>query len=80
MEINRNFFRPEGAEVKASSTPLDRIYRAYNADSIIEAPIVQVQLYGGAAAWKIDLEGIPGYVPRTEIHMRSVTGRKPLND
>lgn len=63
MEINRNFFRPEGAEVKASSTPLDRLYRAYNADSIIEAPILQVQFYDGAAAWKIDLEGIPGYVP-----------------
>lgn len=63
MEINRNLFRPEGAEVKASNTPLDRLYRAYNADTIIECPIVQVQLYEGAMAWKVDLEGISGYVP-----------------
>lgn len=62
MEINRNFLRPEGTEIKVTSSALDRLYRAYSSGAIIEAPILQVQLYGGAAAWKIDLEGISGYI------------------
>lgn len=82
MEINRNLLRPEGTEIKVTSTALDRLYRAYNSGTIIEAPILLVQLYEGAAAWKVDIEGISGYIPfdksglKYENQLKQFVGQK----
>jgi ribosomal protein S1 len=82
LEINRNFLRPVGTEVKVTSSALDKLYRAYNSAAIKEVPIIQVQLHGSAQAWKIDIEGIYGYVPfdksglKYENQLKQFVGQK----